>query len=219
MSDSDMDDNLLDQELIDDLQNADDLLGELQKEEAAPPARTSKSTVRWRKRDIDENVLYARPRSHRNQSEEVGHDQIPNPPCDTADHGTNSEVAFAPETASKTISAVNVGTTVQLSDAETAYHVHSFVLNATSAGTTKPTAFTTGIPCVLVSSSHYLQPVALWIMLLHTVMPVQICGCPPEALRVIQGKSVALVTINGHWKGHLWWGVVGSPRDFLQIQE
>ncbi|XP_028452075.1 uncharacterized protein LOC114567259 isoform X3 [Perca flavescens] len=150
MSDSDMDDNLLDQELIDDLQNADDLLGELQKEEAAPPARTSKSTVRWRKRDIDENVLYARPRSHRNQSEEVGHDQIPNPPCDTADHGTNSEVAFAPETASKTISA---------------------------AGTTKPTAFTTGIPCVLVSSSHYLQPVALWIMLLHTVVTGRgICG-------------------------------------------
>lgn len=69
MSDSDLDDNLFDQELIDDLQNADDLLAELQKEEAAPPARTSKSTVRWRKRDIDGNVLYARPRSHRNQSE------------------------------------------------------------------------------------------------------------------------------------------------------
>ncbi|XP_035528808.1 uncharacterized protein LOC118336301 [Morone saxatilis] len=30
-------------------------------------------------------------------------------------------------------------------------------------------------------------------------MPVSICGCPPEALRVIKGKAVALVTINGRY--------------------
>ncbi|XP_028452077.1 uncharacterized protein LOC114567259 isoform X5 [Perca flavescens] len=209
MSDSDMDDNLLDQELIDDLQNADDLLGELQKEEAAPPARTSKSTVRWRKRDIDENVLYARPRSHRNQSEEVGHDQIPNPPCDTADHGTNSEVAFAPETASKTISAECL-----LQDLQ---HSLSVSQICSQCGNNCATVRCRDcLPCSFLCSecdiSRHNKTYSLHNR--DTMCAGFFQPLPPTSCVVDNA-----VTHCGHWKGHLWWGVVGSPRDFLQIQE
>ncbi|XP_028456560.1 uncharacterized protein LOC114570425 isoform X2 [Perca flavescens] len=273
MSDSDMDDNLLDQELIDDLQNADDLLAELQKEEAAPPARTSKSTVRWRKRDIDENLLYARPRSHRNQSEEVGHDQTPNPPCNTADHVTNTEVAFAPDTASKTISAEcllqDLQQSLSVSDDETEEAaVDQGARLASLDWSTRNSLFferwRAKRPCLVNSmlaqgnvatqicsqcgnncatvrcrdclpcsflcaecdiSRHnktyslhnrdamcagFFQPlpptscvvdnaVTHCVQLFPIKMPVQICGCPQEALWVIQGKSVALVTINGRY--------------------
>ncbi len=75
MSDSDLQehfmmlDNLVDhQELNDELQSLDDLLGELQEEEEAAPVKTPEPRVHWRKRDIDGNIVYARPRSSRNQS-------------------------------------------------------------------------------------------------------------------------------------------------------
>ena len=62
-------DNLVDdQELKDELQSLDDLLGELQEEEAAAPVKTPEPRVEWRKRDITGNIVYARPRSSRNQS-------------------------------------------------------------------------------------------------------------------------------------------------------
>ncbi|XP_058617169.1 uncharacterized protein LOC131530745 isoform X3 [Onychostoma macrolepis] len=62
-------DNLVDhQELNDELQSLDDLLGELQEEEEAAPVKTPEPRVHWRKRDIDGNIVYARPRSSRNQS-------------------------------------------------------------------------------------------------------------------------------------------------------
>lgn len=74
MSDSELQDllmsvdNLADQrELIDDLERVDDLLGELQKEEAAAPVAPM-PTVRWKKRNSDGNLIHARPRSSRNQS-------------------------------------------------------------------------------------------------------------------------------------------------------
>ena len=47
---------------------AGDLSGELQEEEAAAPVKAPEATVRWKKRDVDGNVLYARPRSSRNPS-------------------------------------------------------------------------------------------------------------------------------------------------------
>ncbi|XP_058639499.1 uncharacterized protein LOC131544960 isoform X2 [Onychostoma macrolepis] len=63
-------DNLVDhQELNDELQSLDDLLGELQEEEEAAPVKTPEPRVHWRKRDIDGNIVYARPRSSRNQSD------------------------------------------------------------------------------------------------------------------------------------------------------
>ena len=48
-----------------------DLLDELQEEEeaaAAASVSTSEPTVRWRKRNIDGNKLYARPRLRTNQT-------------------------------------------------------------------------------------------------------------------------------------------------------
>ena len=61
-------DNRVDQqELRDDFQKVDDLLRELQKEEAAAPVAPV-PTVRWKNRDGDGNLIHARPRSSRNQS-------------------------------------------------------------------------------------------------------------------------------------------------------
>lgn len=54
------------QEVIDDLERVDDLLNELQKEEAAAPV-VFVPTVRWKKRGSDGNLIHARPRSS-NQS-------------------------------------------------------------------------------------------------------------------------------------------------------
>lgn len=66
-------DNLVDhQELKDELQSLDDFLGELQEEEAAAaPSKTPEPRqpkVHWRKRDVHGNIVYARPRSSRDQS-------------------------------------------------------------------------------------------------------------------------------------------------------
>ncbi|KAI2660030.1 hypothetical protein H4Q32_022624 [Labeo rohita] len=65
-------DNLVDHhELSDELQSLDDFLSELQKDEEAAPVKTPEPRVHWRKRDIDGNIVYARPRSSRNQSNKV----------------------------------------------------------------------------------------------------------------------------------------------------
>ncbi|KAF4119224.1 hypothetical protein G5714_001275 [Onychostoma macrolepis] len=103
MSDSDLQeqfmklDNLVDhQELNDELRSLDDLLGELQEEEEAAPVKTPEPRVHWRKRDIDGNIVYARPRSSRNQSNKADHIQKTDPPINAPD--TNCEVTFAPET-------------------------------------------------------------------------------------------------------------------------
>ncbi|KAG7467588.1 hypothetical protein JOB18_019672, partial [Solea senegalensis] len=77
MSDSELQDQLMildkltaHQALNDELQSLDDLLGELQEEEAAAtvpaPLVPPEPTVRWKKRDIDGNQIYARPSSSRN---------------------------------------------------------------------------------------------------------------------------------------------------------
>lgn len=64
-------DNLVEhQEINDELQSLDDLLQELQGEEEAAPVKTAEPRVHWRKRDSDGNIVYARPRSSRNQSNE-----------------------------------------------------------------------------------------------------------------------------------------------------
>ncbi|XDV19268.1 hypothetical protein PO909_024768, partial [Leuciscus waleckii] len=90
-------DNLVDdQELKDELQSLDDLLGELQEEEAAAPVKTPEPRVEWRKRDITGNIVYARPRSSRNQSNKADHIRKTDPPFIAPD--TNCEVAFTPET-------------------------------------------------------------------------------------------------------------------------
>ncbi|XP_034738953.1 uncharacterized protein LOC117951366 isoform X1 [Etheostoma cragini] len=265
----DLNDYLLDEKLTDDLQNADDLLAELQKEKAALPARTSTSNVRWRKRDIDGNVLFARPRSCRNQSEKAGDDHLPNPPCNTADHGPNS----ASETASKTISAeclvqdlqyslsvsddeiqeaaVDQGAPLASLDWSTRKALffdrwrakRPYLVNSMLAQGNQATKICSqcGINCASVRcrdclpcpflcaecdiSRHnktyilhnrdamcagFFQPlpptscvvdnaVTHCVRLLPIEMPVQICRCPPKALRVIQGKSVALVTMNGRY--------------------
>lgn len=61
-------DKLTDQgELIHALERVDDLLGELQEEEAAAPVAPV-PMVRWKKRNSDRNLIHARPRSSRNQS-------------------------------------------------------------------------------------------------------------------------------------------------------
>jgi len=65
-------DNLVDdQELKDELQSLDDLLDELQEEEAAAaaPVKTPEPRVVWRKRDNTGNIVHARPRSSRNHSD------------------------------------------------------------------------------------------------------------------------------------------------------
>lgn len=56
-------------EVRDDLESADDLLNELQKEEAAAPVLVV-PTVTWKSRGSDGNLIPARPRSSRNQSTE-----------------------------------------------------------------------------------------------------------------------------------------------------
>ncbi|RXN34414.1 hypothetical protein ROHU_014976 [Labeo rohita] len=90
-------DNLVDHhELSDELQSLDDFLGELQEEEEAAPVKTPEPRVHWRKRDIDENIVYARPKSSRNQSNKADHIRKTDPPISAPD--TNCEVTFAPET-------------------------------------------------------------------------------------------------------------------------
>ncbi|XP_052445555.1 uncharacterized protein LOC127987313 [Carassius gibelio] len=94
-------DNLVDhQELKDELQSLDDFLGELQEEEAAAaPSKTPEPRqpkVHWRKRDVHGNIVYARPRSSRDQSKKADHIQNTDPTFNAPD--TNCEVAFAPET-------------------------------------------------------------------------------------------------------------------------
>lgn len=86
-------DNLVDHhELSDELQSFDDLLGELQEQEEVAPVKTPEPRVHWRKRDIDGNIVFARPRSSRNQSNKADRVRKTDPPI------TNCEVTFAPET-------------------------------------------------------------------------------------------------------------------------
>lgn len=72
MSDSELEDLLSvadHTEIIDDLERVDDLLNELQKEEAAAQVpMVLPPTVSWKKRDSDGNLIFARPRSSRKQS-------------------------------------------------------------------------------------------------------------------------------------------------------
>ncbi|XP_073669015.1 uncharacterized protein [Paramisgurnus dabryanus] len=64
-------------------------------EEAAAPEKTPEPRVHWRQRDTDVNIVYARPRSCRNQPKKADHIQNTDPP-NAPD--THCEVAFAPET-------------------------------------------------------------------------------------------------------------------------
>lgn len=74
-------------EVRDDLESADDLLNELQKEEAAAPVLVV-PTVTWKSRGSDGNLIPARPRSSRNQSTEAVYHQTPSTK-------TNYELVFA----------------------------------------------------------------------------------------------------------------------------
>ncbi|KAI9535021.1 hypothetical protein NQZ68_007107 [Dissostichus eleginoides] len=67
-----LDDFLDNEELKNEMESLDDLIRELQDEEVAAPVQTPEPTIRWTKRDIDGNIIYSRPRSSRNQSNEVG---------------------------------------------------------------------------------------------------------------------------------------------------
>ncbi|KAL1278904.1 hypothetical protein QQF64_025577 [Cirrhinus molitorella] len=87
-------DNLVEhQELKDELQSLDEFLGELQAAAAAPPppppVKAVKPRVLWRKRDIDGNIVHARPRSN-------DHIRNTDPPISAPE--TGCEVAFATET-------------------------------------------------------------------------------------------------------------------------
>ncbi|XP_026116848.1 uncharacterized protein LOC113095716 [Carassius auratus] len=102
MSDSELQEQLMeldklvdDQELNDELQSLDDLIGELQEEKEVAPVKTPEPRVRWRKRDIDGNIVYARPRSSRNQSNKADPIRKSDPPINAP--ATNCEVTFAPE--------------------------------------------------------------------------------------------------------------------------
>lgn len=62
-------DNVVDQQEVNaEPQSLDDLLGEMQEEEAAAAVKAPEPTSRWRETDIDGNKLYVRPRSSWNQS-------------------------------------------------------------------------------------------------------------------------------------------------------
>ncbi|KAF3842759.1 hypothetical protein F7725_001608 [Dissostichus mawsoni] len=65
-----LDDFLDNEELKNEMESLDDLIRELQDEEVAAPVQTPEPTIRWTKRDIDGNIIYSRPRSSRNQSNE-----------------------------------------------------------------------------------------------------------------------------------------------------
>ncbi|KAK2909413.1 hypothetical protein Q8A67_005250 [Cirrhinus molitorella] len=89
-------DNLVEhQELKDELQSLDEFLGELQAAAAPPPppppppVKAVKPRVLWRKRDIDGNIVHARPRSN-------DHIRNTDPPISAPE--TVCEVAFATET-------------------------------------------------------------------------------------------------------------------------
>ncbi|CAL8239058.1 unnamed protein product, partial [Gadus morhua 'NCC'] len=73
-----------------DLQEVDDLVGGLQKEQATAPL----PKVKWKKRDSDGNVIRV-PHSRRSQSNQASCSQKSNPPVNVPD--TSSEVVFAPE--------------------------------------------------------------------------------------------------------------------------
>ncbi|XP_030294098.1 uncharacterized protein LOC115594270 isoform X2 [Sparus aurata] len=94
MSDSELEELLSiadNKEVIDDLERVDDLLNELQSEEAAAPVVVA-PTVRWKKRGSDGTLIHARPRSSRNQSTaQAVYRQTTHPT------NTNSEVVFAPD--------------------------------------------------------------------------------------------------------------------------
>ncbi|KAI9522019.1 hypothetical protein NQZ68_040481 [Dissostichus eleginoides] len=91
-----LDDFLDNEELKNEIESLDDLIGELQDEEVAAPVQTPEPTIRWTKRDIDGNIIYSRPRSSRNQSNEAGPSRRNDPPLNAPD--TSHELAFAPET-------------------------------------------------------------------------------------------------------------------------
>ncbi|CAL8294724.1 unnamed protein product [Arctogadus glacialis] len=85
------------QEVNDVLQGVDDLIAVVQNEQAAAPP-----TMRWKKRTSDGNLIHARPRSARNQSNQVtagnssGLQQQKTHPNKNAPD-SNSEVVFAPD--------------------------------------------------------------------------------------------------------------------------
>ncbi|KAJ4945250.1 hypothetical protein JOQ06_013785 [Pogonophryne albipinna] len=78
------------------MESLDELICELQDEEVAAPVQTPEPTIRWTKRDIDGNIIYSRPRSSRNQSNQARPCRRIDPPLDAPD--TSHELAFAPET-------------------------------------------------------------------------------------------------------------------------
>ncbi|CAL8240179.1 unnamed protein product [Gadus morhua 'NCC'] len=93
MSDSELEDLLQSSDDLAhklDLQEVDDLLGELQKEQAIAPL----PKVKWKKTESDGNLIRI-PHSRRRQSKQDSCSQKTNPPVDAPDN--SSEVVFAPE--------------------------------------------------------------------------------------------------------------------------
>ncbi|XP_034096529.1 uncharacterized protein LOC117562758 isoform X2 [Gymnodraco acuticeps] len=88
-------DELVDQkEFRDDLRSADDLLCKLEAARAVPSVRK----VCWKKRDSEGNLIFARPRSTRNDSNQAGCSRNTDPPVDAPDCDLVFAPAIAPET-------------------------------------------------------------------------------------------------------------------------
>ncbi|KAI9537266.1 hypothetical protein NQZ68_026396 [Dissostichus eleginoides] len=106
MSDSDLEDllrsadELVEQkEFRDDLRSADDLLCKFHKVEAA--TATAVPMVCWKKRDSQGNLIFARPRSTRNDSNQAGCSRNTDPPVDAPD--PDCDLVFAPAIAPETV--------------------------------------------------------------------------------------------------------------------
>ncbi|KAF3832939.1 hypothetical protein F7725_026604 [Dissostichus mawsoni] len=84
------------EELNNELQGPDNLISKLRDEEAAAPVKTPEPIVKWKKRDVDGNQIFERPKASRNLPNQAGPSRRKAPRVDAPD--TDCEMVFAPET-------------------------------------------------------------------------------------------------------------------------
>ncbi|KAI9537302.1 hypothetical protein NQZ68_026432 [Dissostichus eleginoides] len=128
-------DDLVEQEeqeqLNNELHSLDNLISKL---EAAAQVKTPEPIVKWKKRDVDGNQIFERPKASRNLPNQAGPSRRKAPRVDAPD--TDCEMVFAPVTVAQqhkkmlqTASANSVGAIQLLSVVMTADHALSSVLN------------------------------------------------------------------------------------------
>ncbi|KAI9546179.1 hypothetical protein NQZ68_029414 [Dissostichus eleginoides] len=221
MSDSDLEDllrsadELVEQkELRDDLRSADDLLCKV--EAAAATAVPAVPMVCWKKRDSEGNLIFARPRSTRNDSNQAGCSRNTDPPVDAPD--PDCDLVFAPAIAPETVEGFLRDLQQSLSDTtgdevvaqtpsasllastnwsirksmHTRHPLHN--RDATTAGYFQPLAPTTHILNMALCSCVRFVPVEI---------PDKICGCASESLSLKPGKTVTVITKNGKNTGKI----------------